>query len=84
MIFVFRQIHIYDDMICAGHENGGKDACQGDSGGPLMHKDTETDRWTLLGVVSAGFSCAKPGNFPCFAQLSCLGVMNGLLFNIFP
>lgn len=48
-------------MICAGHENGGKDACQGDSGGPLMSKDLDNGRWTLIGIVSAGFSCAKPG-----------------------
>ena len=57
------QITIYDDMICAGYENGGKDACQGDSGGPLMRKDPDDGRWTLLGIVSAGFSCAKPGLF---------------------
>ena len=25
-------------MLCAGHQDGGKDACQGDSGGPLMTK----------------------------------------------
>ena len=25
-------------MMCAGHQEGGKDACQGDSGGPLMLK----------------------------------------------
>jgi len=48
-------------MLCAGHEEGGKDACQGDSGGPLMIRDPEHDKWTLLGIVSAGFSCAKPG-----------------------
>jgi len=48
-------------MICAGHEKGGKDACQGDSGGPLMRKSLQDGRWLLLGVVSAGFSCAKPG-----------------------
>jgi secreted trypsin-like serine protease len=49
-------------MICAGHEMGGKDACQGDSGGPLMSKHPDDGRWTLIGIVSAGFSCAKPGS----------------------
>ena len=32
------RVQIYPEMMCAGHEEGGKDACQGDSGGPLMMK----------------------------------------------
>ena len=48
-------------MVCAGHEAGGRDACLGDSGGPLMTQDPVTGVWSLVGVVSAGFSCAKPG-----------------------
>ncbi|WAL64178.1 serine protease [Amycolatopsis cynarae] len=42
-------------MVCAGYPDGGIDACQGDSGGPLLVGDT------LIGIVSWGDGCAKPG-----------------------
>ncbi|XP_022242785.1 transmembrane protease serine 9-like [Limulus polyphemus] len=51
------QIRIHGEMMCAGYEFGGRDACQGDSGGPLSVNHFGV--WYLIGVVSAGYSCAK-------------------------
>ena len=43
---------ITDDMVCAGLQEGGKDACNGDSGGPLVHKVAGS--FYQLGIVSWG------------------------------
>lgn len=40
---------ITENMICAGHEMGGKDSCQGDSGGPLMRL-MENKRFEIIGT----------------------------------
>lgn len=39
------------------------DTCQGDSGGPLQIIHTKTKMATVVGIVSAGYSCgnALPG-----------------------
>ncbi|XP_022649100.1 testisin-like [Varroa jacobsoni] len=53
-----KKIRLISSQICAGYADGNLDACQGDSGGPLM---VQTDsRFKLVGVVSAGFGCARP------------------------
>ncbi|XP_056299238.1 venom protease-like [Pseudoliparis swirei] len=49
---------ITENMICAGFNEGGKDACQGDSGGPLVTQNGFT--WIQSGVVSFGHGCARP------------------------
>ncbi|KAJ9597897.1 hypothetical protein L9F63_011263 [Diploptera punctata] len=60
-------------MICAGAEQGGKDACQGDSGGPMVVDDE------LVGVVSWGVGCANaryPGVYANVAILRSFVVEN--------
>lgn len=63
-------VQIHKEMMCAGHREGGRDACQGDSGGPLVTRDLDTGAWTLIGVVSAGYSCAKPGQPGIYHRVS--------------
>ena len=54
-----------------GLAEGGKDACQGDSGGPLVTKATGVDAgYSLIGVVSFGIGCGKPGLYGIYAEFS--------------
>jgi len=59
-----------ESMVCAGYKTGGIDACAGDSGGPLMIWDNELDRWTQVGIVSAGAGCAEPGYYGLYTNLT--------------
>lgn len=53
-----------DAMFCAGYPDGGKDACGGDSGGPFVVGGS------LVGVVSYGSGCARPGYPGVYTRLS--------------
>lgn len=51
-------LELHEEMLCAGHKDGHKDACLGDSGGPLIVY--LYGHWTLAGIISAGFGCGEP------------------------
>lgn len=60
---------ITPNMICAGPEEGGRDACFGDSGGPLIVPDGD-DGWLQAGIVSWGIGCADAGFYGVYARVS--------------
>jgi secreted trypsin-like serine protease len=56
-------------QICAGYEEGGRDACQGDSGGPMFSR-TAAGALFVVGATSYGDSCAKPKTPGVYARVS--------------
>jgi hypothetical protein len=57
-------------MICAGYEDGKKDACTGDSGGPLIKKSEDSKQWTQVGIVSWGEGCARAGKPGMYSRIT--------------
>jgi secreted trypsin-like serine protease len=57
-------------QICAGLEDGGKDACAGDSGGPLVMTDERGCPWQI-GLVSWGSAhCGHKGTYGVYTRVS--------------
>ncbi|KAK2857213.1 hypothetical protein Q5P01_005948 [Channa striata] len=57
-----------ENMFCAGYIEGLQDSCKGDSGGPLVTQYKKTA--FLLGIVSWGKGCARPGNYGIYTRVS--------------
>ena len=59
--------YISSAMMCAG--GTGTDTCQGDSGGPLLTIPSGTNRYTLCGVTSWGYGCARPQYYGIYSKV---------------
>ncbi|KAM6945722.1 coagulation factor VII-like [Aplochiton taeniatus] len=61
-------VRLTANMFCAGFIEGRQDSCKGDSGGPLVTLYRKTV--FLLGIVSWGKGCARPGNYGIYTRVS--------------
>ena len=62
------QGNINERYLCAGFQEGGKDACFGDSGGPLACQ-LGNGSYVLTGVVSWGIGCARANNYGVYLDV---------------
>ena len=64
---------IYGSNVTNGHlcaSRNGADACNGDSGGPLILKGDNFKSDILVGIVSWGEGCARPGRPGVYVRVS--------------
>ncbi|XP_048456109.1 complement C1r subcomponent-like [Rhincodon typus] len=61
---------ITDNMFCAGLPEGGRDACGGDTGGGFLVPHQHSGAWYLMGIVSWGTGCARPGRYGVYTRVS--------------
>lgn len=61
-------VQLTENMFCAGYLTGREDSCKGDSGGPLVTQYKKTT--FLLGIVSWGKGCARPGHYGIYTRVS--------------
>ncbi|XP_033744525.1 CUB and sushi domain-containing protein 2-like [Pecten maximus] len=60
-----------DSMICAGYNRAYfGDACSGDSGGSMSMQRTADDPWFLVGIVSWGVGCDRPGHYGYYTHVA--------------
>jgi len=64
-----RQLIPRHTFLCAGWEEGAKDACGGDSGGPLVVYRPD-GRAELVGIVSWGIGCGTKGRPGVYTRVS--------------